>query len=86
MFHNRTLVYCPRCSLLTEQSMLRSTCASTNPSVSAWGGGSTAILLLGLRKLINGDQAGLGPTLLGLTLGAAGFYFGASKRDTFLGM
>ena len=40
VFHNRTLVYCPRCSLLTEQSMLRSTCASTNPSVSAWGGGS----------------------------------------------
>lgn len=55
-------------------------------ALAAWGGGSTAILLLGLRKLINGDQAGLGPTLLGLTLGAAGFYFGASKRDNFLGM
>ena len=28
MFHNRTLGYCPRCSLLTEQSMLRAVSSS----------------------------------------------------------
>lgn len=48
--------------------------------VAAWGGASAGALLLGVRRLLNGDQNGLGTTLLGAALGVSGFYFGEAQR------
>jgi len=53
---------------------------SSNQFVAAWGGASAGAILLGVRRLVNGDQNGLGPTLLGAALGVAGFYFGEAQR------
>jgi hypothetical protein len=49
--------------------------------VAAWGGASTGAILLGVRRLLNGDQNGLGTTLLGAALGVSGYYFGEAQRN-----
>lgn len=53
---------------------------SNETILSAWGGASAAVALLGLRRIINGDTGGLGAMLLGIGMGVSGYYFGATKR------
>jgi hypothetical protein len=53
---------------------------SNTQVLAAWGGASAAVILLGIRRLVNGDQNGIGPTLLGAALGISGYFFGESSR------
>ena len=55
---------------------------SNTQVLAAWGGASAAVVLLGIRRLVNGDQNGIGPTLLGAALGISGYFFGESSRTS----
>lgn len=48
--------------------------------LAAWGGGSTALLLLGLRRFTWGEGEALWPSLLGLAMISTGFLLGETGR------